>query len=83
MAFDAVWSIAIGLHHASERIKINDTIGCDHLPGKLVPLEEFSYRNQRMGCILHKSIAEVNFSGITVSYNFSWTLGAFMPSFWF
>ena len=66
-AFDAVWAIATGLHNASERVKINDTNGCDHLPGELVPLEEFNYRNQRMGCVLQRSIAEVNIAGVTVS----------------
>ena len=60
-------NIATGLHNASERVKINDTSGCDHLPGELVPLEEFSYRNQRMGCVLQRSIAQVNIAGVTVS----------------
>ena len=67
VAFDAMWAIGIGLHNASERVKINDTRGCDHLPGELVPLQEFSYHNQKMGCVLQRSIAEVNFAGITVS----------------
>ena len=67
LGFDAVWSIAVGLHNASEKVKINDSSGCDHLPGELVPLEEFSYRNQRMGCVLQKSIAETNIAGVTVS----------------
>ena len=67
LAFDAMWAIGVGLHNATERVKINDTSGCDHLPGELVPLEDFRYRNQRMGCVLQRSIAEVNFAGITVS----------------
>ena len=69
VAFDTVWTIALGLHNASERVKINDTSGCDNLTGELVPLEEFSYQNQRMGCVLQRSIAEVNFTGVTVSTN--------------
>ena len=69
VAFDTVWTIALGLHNASERVRINDTSGCDHLWGELVPLEEFSYQNKKMGCVLQRSIAEVNFTGVTVSTN--------------
>jgi hypothetical protein len=64
--FDAVWAIALGLHNVSARIKANNSSGCDHLPGELVPLEEFDYLNDKMGCVLHRSFQEVSFSGITV-----------------
>ena len=66
--FDAIWSMALGLHNASEIIRMNDSSGCDHLPGKLVPLEEFNYLNDRMGCVLRNSFQQVNFRGITVSW---------------
>ncbi len=65
-SYDAVWAMALGLHCASERVSSNDSSGCDHLPGKLVPLEMFEYHNQLMGCVLRKSFHEVNFTGITV-----------------
>ena len=67
--YDATWAMALGLHNASEKVKINDSSGCGHLPGKLVPLEQFDYANQMMGCVLRNSIAEVDFTGITVSEN--------------
>ena len=67
MAFDVIWAMALGLHNASERVRKNDSSGCGHLPGELIPLEEFDYQNQMMGCVLQKSIAEVDFTGITVS----------------
>ena len=67
MAFDAIWALAIGLDGASERVRKNDSSVCGHLPGKLVPLEEFDYQNERMGCVMQRSIAEVDFAGITVS----------------
>lgn len=65
--FDAVWAMALGLHHASKRAQINDSRGCDNLPGELVPLEDFDYLNKRMGCVFESSFQEVNFTGITVS----------------
>ena len=67
MAFDVIWAMALGLHNASERVRLNDSSGCGHLPGELVPLEKFEYQNQMMGCVLQRSIAEVDFTGITVS----------------
>ena len=69
VAYDAAWAIAVGLHNASERVKMNDSSGCGKLPGELVPLERFEYRNARMGCVLQRSIAEVDFIGITASGN--------------
>ena len=69
VAYDAIWAIAVGLHNASERVRMNDSSGCGHLPGRLVSLEKFDYQNERMGCVLQRSIAEVDFTGITVSRN--------------
>ena len=65
-SYDAVWAMALGLHYASERVSSNDSSGCDHLPGKQVPLEDFDYLNEQMGCVLRKSFHQVNFTGITV-----------------
>lgn len=65
--FDAAWAMAIGLHNASEKVRMNDSAGCEDLPGQLVPLEYFDYLNERMGCVLRKSFQQVNFHGITVS----------------
>ena len=65
--FDAAWAMAIGLHIASEKVRMNDSTGCSDLPGELVPLEDFGYLNEKMGCVLRKSFQVVNFHGITVS----------------
>ena len=67
LIYDATWAMALGLHNALEMVMINDSSGCDHLPGKLVPLEDFDYLNERMGCVLRKSLHQVHFLGITVS----------------
>ena len=70
VAYDAVWAMAIGLDTASERVRTGNDSGCDHLPGDLVPLEEFDYSNAKMGCVLEESFSEISFMGITVS---AWT----------
>ena len=65
--YDAMWAIAVGLHNASESVAWNDSTGCDQQPGKLVPLENFDYDNEKMGCVLQKSFSQVSFRGVTVS----------------
>ena len=67
VAFDAIWTIALSLHNASESVRINDSRGCEDYPGELVSLEKFDYRNQMMGCVFRRSIANIDFTGITVS----------------
>ena len=67
MAHEGIWSLAIGLDNAVKRIAMGNDSGCEELPGDLVPLEEFDYTNERVGCILKQGFAEVNFLGITVS----------------
>ena len=59
--------MALGLHDASQKIMRNDSTGCDELPGELVPLEDFDYLNEKMGCVLRESFQSVSFRGITVS----------------
>ena len=66
MAYDSIWSIAYGLDKASKKVAAGNDSGCGHLPGDLVPLEEFDYLNEKMGCVLKTSMDEVLFAGITV-----------------
>ena len=67
VTFDTVWSMAIGLDNAMKRIAVKNDSGCEKLSGDLVPLEQFDYTNEKMGCLLRQGFAEVNFLGITVS----------------
>lgn len=60
--------MALGLDRAIDKIAIKNDSGCENLVGDIVPLEEFNYTNQKLGCILQESIAETQFTGITVSY---------------
>ena len=59
--------MSLGLEEVSKRIAVGNDSGCEHLQGELVPLEQFSYDNPKMGCVLQESIASVKFNGITVS----------------
>ena len=68
VVFDAVLALAQGLMGAADRVSRNDSSGCESVPGELVPLEEFSYFKDRMGCILRQSLAKVSFVGVTVSW---------------
>ena len=67
VAYDAAWALAVGLNITANKINSNNVQGCESSPGSLVPLEEFDYSNDKMGCLLAKSFSEVNFMGITVS----------------
>ena len=67
--FDAMWALAIGLNTTATRVASNDSNGCDHLPGELVPLEDFDYSNEVMGCVLRDSFQRVNFVGVTVRHD--------------
>lgn len=66
VAYDAAWAVAIGLNITAEKIRSNNTVGCDDQWGELVPLEKFAYSNDKLGCVMVKSFSEVNFTGITV-----------------
>ena len=68
VAYDTIWSLALGLDRAMNRVAENNDSGCEELAGELVPLEMFNYTNQKMGCVLEQSIADLEFTGITVSY---------------
>ena len=67
IAYDTIWTLALGLQRAAETVAQKNESGCEGLVGDLVPLEEFDYKNQKMGCIFRRSLAETKFTGITVS----------------
>ena len=67
--YDAVWILAIALNHTMAMVKsgnINGT-GCENTSGSLVPLEQFQYSNEKMGCLIQYNIQNTNFSGVSVS----------------
>ena len=67
--YDALWLFALALNNTDAMIKNGDVsgTGCEGVSGSLVPLEEFSYSNGRMGCLIQWNIQQTNFFGLTVS----------------
>ena len=66
IGFDLAWALALGLNKTVERIaQLNDS-GCENLSGDIVPLEDFDYSNEKMGCILKQSMRNVQFDGVSV-----------------
>ena len=41
--------------------------GCEGLSGSLVPLENFTYGNQKLGCLIQWNLQQTQFSGVTIS----------------
>ena len=66
IGFDLAWALALGLNKTVERIaQLNDS-GCENLSGDIVPLEDFDYSNEKMGCIFKQSMQSVQFDGLSV-----------------
>lgn len=68
--YDVIWVLAVALNKTISMINsgvaINET-GCQNFPGFLAPLEQFTYANERMGCLIQWNLQKTNFSGLTVS----------------
>ena len=67
--YDALWLFALALNDTDAMVKSGDICGtgCEGITGSLVPLEEFTYTNGRMGCVIQWNIWQTNFFGLTVS----------------
>ena len=68
-AYDTTWVLALALNSTMAMVtngNINGT-GCENMSGSLLPLDQFNYTNQKMGCLIQWNIQRTNFSGVTVS----------------
>ena len=73
LAFDTIWTLAKVLNYTEEMRLQNDTSDsvlekCSHLnmSGGLVPLNNFTYSNAFMGCVMKENYHKVNFTGVSV-----------------
>ncbi len=72
-AYDALWTFALALNRTSDMVQnstrqiITSLTGCN-VPGELVPLENFTYSNQLMGCIIRWNLERTDFVGVSVSH---------------
>ena len=67
--YDALWVLAWALHGTDAMIKSQNIegTGCENATGSLVPLENFDYSNEKIGCLIRWNIQQTNFFGVTVS----------------
>ena len=72
VVYDAIWILALALNKTLSMVDIGNSsvigTGCENATGSLVPLEAFSYSNEKMGCLMQWNIQRTNFSGVSVSH---------------
>ena len=74
-AYDATWALAFALDRTSSMIndsneEIFNKTGCRSSGGRrIVPLENFTYDNDLMGCVIRSHLTWTNFTGVSVSEN--------------
>ena len=73
--YDIMWMLAIALNNTMSMVRSGDIseTGCDNVPGSLVPLEEFNYTNERMGCLIQWNLQTTDYTGVSVSFTRSAT----------
>ena len=66
---DDVWGLALALNTTMTMVNTNNITGtgCENLVGDLVPLEQFTYNNAKMGCLITWNLRNIEFSGVSVS----------------
>ena len=72
--YDVIWVLALALNNTMTMIgsgdinesDINET-NCGNIPGSLLPLEQFTYSNEKVGCLIQWNLQQTNFTGVTVS----------------
>ena len=72
LVYDVIWMLALALNKTLSMVDAGNLsvigTGCENVTGSLVPLEEFSYSNEKMGCLMQWNLQRTNFSGVSVSY---------------
>ena len=69
--YDIMWVLAHALNNTATMVdsgNISET-NCGNMHGPLVPLNEFNYTNEKMGCLLQWNLQLTDFSGVSVSFH--------------
>ena len=68
--YDIMWMLSIALNNTMSMVRSGDIsgTGCNSVPGSLVPLEEFNYNNEKMGCLIQWNLQTTNYTGVSVSF---------------
>ena len=69
--YDGLWALAFALNRTMTMVNSGNIDGtmCHNASGSMVPLHQFTYSNELMGCLIQWSLQATNFSGLTVSNN--------------
>ena len=67
--YDVIWVLALALNKTMTMINSGDisATNCGNIPGSLVPLEQFNYSNERVGCLIQWNLQQTSFYGVSVS----------------
>jgi hypothetical protein len=67
--YDGLWALAFALNRTMTMVNTGDInqTRCQNASGSPVPLNQFTYSNELMGCLIQWSLQATNFSGLTVS----------------
>ncbi len=68
--FDALWILALALNSTMNMVNTSDInmTDCGNLTGSLENLEDFNYKNRKMGCVIRWNLNNTNFSGVSVCF---------------
>ena len=66
--YDALWALAMALNDTMTMVNNSDIdeTGCQAMNGSMVPLEDFTYDNAQMGCLIQWNLQKINFFGVSV-----------------
>ena len=67
--YDVIWVLALALYKTMTMIRSGDisATNCGSIPGSLVPLEQFNYSNEKVGCLIQWNLQQTSFYGVSVS----------------
>ena len=67
--FDVIWVLAMALNETMTMINHGDIsqTDCVNASGDLVPLEQFNYTNEKIGCLVQWNLQKTHFDGVSVS----------------
>ena len=63
---DDVWGLALALNTTMAMVNNITGTGCENEVGDLVPLEQFTYNNSKMGCVITWNLRHIEFSSVSV-----------------
>ena len=75
IVYDVMWVLARTLNETMTMVEGGNInllgTGCETASGSLVPLENFTYSNELMGCLMQWNLQRTNFSGVSVRIKIS------------